>query len=57
MEGRGEQNKKTIPLMLTWSYPLLMTADLNKKRDAAFCMVTLVFTRSSVAGAAFEYFI
>lgn len=42
--------------MLTWSCPLLMTADLNKKRDAALCMVTSVFT-SSLADAAFEYFI
>lgn len=43
--------------MLTWSCSLLMTAALNKKKDAALFMVTLVFTRSSLADAAFEYFI
>lgn len=43
--------------MLTWPCPLLMTADLNKKRDAALCMIVSVFTSSSLADAAFEYFI
>lgn len=43
--------------MLTWSCPVLVTADLNKKRDAALYMVTLVFTRNFSSDAALEYFI
>lgn len=34
-----------------------MTADLNKKKDTAFCMATLVLSSSSSADSSFEYLI
>lgn len=57
-EGRGEQNRKTTSNPTDANSvlsPLLMTTDLNKKKNAVFCVATLFLIRSSSADAAFEY--